>query len=75
MTKTPKENEKGKRKKREESSLALLQLITRVGDEALDGKPSRENDPKVNACSESGAEDTVYTHEAKVVEENQAGEE
>ena len=32
------------------------------------------NDPKVNACSEPGAEDTVYTHEAEVFEENQAGE-
>ena len=36
--------------------------------------PSRENDPKVNTCSESRAEDTVYTHEAEVFEENQAGE-
>ena len=36
--------------------------------------PSRENDPKVNACSESGAENTVYTHKAEVFEENQAGE-
>ena len=36
--------------------------------------PSRENDPKVNARSESGAEATVDTHEAKVFEENQAGE-
>ena len=28
----------------------------------------------MNACSESGAEDTGYTHEAEVFEENQAGE-
>ena len=30
--------------------------------------PSRENDPKVITCSKSGAEDTVYTHDAKVFE-------
>ena len=36
--------------------------------------PSRENDLKANASSESGAEATVDTHEAEVFEENQAGE-
>ena len=35
---------------------------------------SRDNDPRVIASSESGAEDTVYTHEAEVFEGNQAGE-
>ena len=72
VTKTPKEKEKGKW---EASSLA-------AGPTSHQGRrrrvqrwiPSRENDPKVNACTESGAKATVYTHEAEVFEENQAGE-
>ena len=36
--------------------------------------PSRVNDPKANARSESVAEATVDTHEAGDFEENQAGE-
>ena len=73
---TPKEKEKEKGKKREASSRAAsptnYMVRRRHGRRAI---LSRENDPKVNACSESGAEDTVNTHEDEVyTRKNKAGE-
>ena len=64
--------------KSQSSSLSSILGVTTTPKEK--GKtgvklPSRENDPKVNACSESGAEDTIYTHDAKVfAKKNKAGE-
>ena len=73
VTTTPKEKEKGKREPSSQAASPSSYLIRRRrGRRAI---PSRENDPKVIACSESGAEDTVYTHEAEVfVRKNKDGE-
>ena len=71
VTKTPKENEKGKNGRK--TPEPPLQLATRVeGDEAGDGYQQGKQ-PKGDPRSESGAEDTVNTHEAEVFEENKAG--
>ena len=65
-----------KKEKRESSSRAASltshYVRRRRGRRAT---PSKENDPKGNACSESGAEDTVHTHDAEVfARKNKAGE-
>ena len=70
---TPKEKEKGKREpsSRDASPSSYLARRRRGRREI----PSRENDPKTIARSESGAEDTVYTHEAEVfARKNKDGE-
>ena len=72
VTTTPKEKEKGKREPSSRAASPSSYLVRkRRGRRAI---PSRENDPKVIACSESGAEDTVYTHEAEVFARNKDGE-
>ena len=76
VTTTPKER-KRRREKREPSSGAASPSSylarRRRGRREI---PSRENDPKAIARSESGAEDTVYTHEAEVfARKNKDGEE
>ena len=70
VTTTPKE--KGKREPSSRAASPSSYLVRRRGRRAIS---SRENDPKVIARSESGAEDTVYTHEAEVfVRKNKDGE-
>ena len=67
---------KRKKEKREASSQAASPTSYLVGRRrGRKAIPSRENDPKEIACSESGVEDTVNTHEAKVfMRKNKAGE-
>ena len=64
VTTTPKEKEKGKRAPSSQAASPSSYLARRR--QSRREIPSRENDPKAIACSESGAEDTVYTPEAKV---------
>ena len=74
VTTTPKEKEKVKQgSQAPEPPLQLANLVRRRrGRRAI---PSREKNPKVIARSESGAKDTVYTHEAEVsARKNKDGE-
>ena len=55
--------------------MPTLHLATWLEGDGRRAIPSREDDPKAIACSESGAEDTVYTHEAEVfARKNKDGE-
>ena len=69
----PMEKEKGKRKPSSRAASPSSYLARRRrGQREI---PSRENDPETIARSESGAEDTIYTHEAEILAwENKDGE-